>query len=50
VIISRKMRGEGHVARMGERRSAYRILVGENAGVDERIILKSMLRKWDGVA
>ena len=29
VIKSRRMRWEGHVARMGERRCAYRILVGK---------------------
>jgi hypothetical protein len=27
---SRKMRGAGHVARMGEMRNAYRVLVGES--------------------
>jgi hypothetical protein len=29
VIKSRRMRWAGHVARMGERRNAYRILVGK---------------------
>jgi hypothetical protein len=29
VIISRRMRWAGHVARMGERRGVYRILVGK---------------------
>jgi hypothetical protein len=29
MMRSRRMRGEGHVARMGERRNAYRILVGK---------------------
>ena len=29
VIKSRRMRWEGHVARMGERRGVYRILVGK---------------------
>jgi len=28
VIKSRRMRGAGHVARMGERRGVYRVLVG----------------------
>jgi hypothetical protein len=28
MIKSRRMRWAGHVARMGERRNAYRILVG----------------------
>jgi len=29
VIKSRRMRWAGHVARMGERRGVYRVLVGE---------------------
>jgi hypothetical protein len=29
MIKSRRMRGAGHVARMGEKRNAYRILVGK---------------------
>ena len=32
VIKSRRMRWAGHVARMGERRGAYRVLVGETWG------------------
>jgi hypothetical protein len=32
VIISRRMRWTGHVARMGERRSVYRVLVGRPEG------------------
>jgi hypothetical protein len=32
MIKSRKMRFEGHVARMGEKRNAYRILVGKPEG------------------
>jgi hypothetical protein len=49
VIQSRRMRWVGHVARMGERRGAYRVLVGrpeakrdhlEDLGIDGRIILK----------
>jgi hypothetical protein len=32
MIKSRKMRWEGHVARMGEKRNAYRILVGTPEG------------------
>jgi hypothetical protein len=48
VIKSRRLRLAGHVARMGERRGAYRALVGkpegmshlEDPGVDGRIILK----------
>jgi hypothetical protein len=43
----------GHATRMGERRGAYRILVGksegrnhlENPGIDGRIILKWILEK-----
>jgi hypothetical protein len=32
VIKSRRMRGAGHVARMGEGRSVYRVLVGRPEG------------------
>jgi hypothetical protein len=32
MIKSRKMRWTGHVARMGEKRNAYRILVGNPEG------------------
>jgi hypothetical protein len=32
IIKSRKMRWAGHVARMGEKRSAYRLLVGMPEG------------------
>jgi hypothetical protein len=32
MIYSREMRWEGHVARMGEQRIAYRILVGKPGG------------------
>ena len=50
------MRWAGHVARLGERRGAYRILVGKPEGknhledpvVDGRIILKLIFRKWEG--
>jgi len=50
------MRWAGHVARMGERRGVYRVLVGKPEGknhledpdVDGRIILRWIFRKWDG--
>jgi hypothetical protein len=56
VIKSRRMRWMGHVARMGEKRVAYRILVGRHGegdhlgdpGVDGRIILRWIFGKWDG--
>jgi len=32
VIKSRRVRWAGHVARMGERRSVYRVLVGKHEG------------------
>jgi len=32
VIKSRRMRGAGHVARMGEGRGVYRVLVGKPGG------------------
>jgi hypothetical protein len=54
VIKSRK-RWAGHVARMGEKRDVYRVLVGKPGGkdhwgdqdVDGRIILRWIFRKWD---
>jgi len=55
VIKSRRMLWAGHVARMGERRSVYRALVGkregknhlEDPGVDGRVILRKFFRKWN---
>jgi hypothetical protein len=44
VIKSRRMRWEGHVARMGERRGAYRALVGKPEG---RKPLGRPRRRWD---
>jgi hypothetical protein len=32
IIKSRRMRWEGHVARMGEKRNAYRLFVGKPEG------------------
>ena len=55
VIKWRRMRWAGHVACMGERRGVYRVLVGKHEGkrphrrpgVDGRIILRWIFRKWD---
>jgi hypothetical protein len=44
VIKSRKLRWTGHVARMGERRGAYRALVGKPEG---RRSLRRPRRKWE---
>ena len=57
VIKLRRMRWVEHVARMGERRGVYRVLVGNlsvrehfgDPGVDGRIILRLIFRKWDVV-
>jgi len=52
---SRRMRWTGHVARMGEGRGVYRVLVGKPEGKrpfgrhtrrDGRIILRRIFRKW----
>ena len=56
VIKSRRMRWAGHVARVGEGRDVYGILVGnprgrdhlEDPGIDGKIILKWIFRMWDG--
>jgi hypothetical protein len=55
VIKSRRMRWVGHVARMGERRGVYMVLVGKpeerdhlvDPRVDGRIILRWIFGKWD---
>jgi hypothetical protein len=57
MIKSRRMRWAGHAARMGERRNAYRILVGKPEGksyyedldVGVRMILKWILKRYDEV-
>jgi hypothetical protein len=45
------MRWAGHVARVGERRDVYRVLVGKpegrRPGIDGTIILRWIFRKWD---
>ena len=55
VINSRRMRWAGHVARMGEEREVYRVLVGKQEGGDHWgdlgedgwIILGCISRRWD---
>jgi hypothetical protein len=47
MIKSRKMRWAGHVARMGEKRKAYRILVGKPEG--NRLLLRFRLRWEDNI-
>jgi hypothetical protein len=43
MIKSRRMRWAGHVARMGEKRNAYRLLVGKPEG---KIPLGRPRRRW----
>ena len=57
VIKSRIMRWAGHVARMEEGRVVHRVLVGKpdcknhwgDQDVDGRMIIRWILRKWEGV-
>jgi hypothetical protein len=44
VIKSRRIRWAGHVARMGERRSVYRVLVGKPEG---KTPLGRPRRRWE---
>ena len=44
VIKPRRMRWEGHVARMGERRGVYRVLVGKPEG---KRPLWRLRRRWE---
>jgi hypothetical protein len=44
VIKSRRMRWEGHVARMGEGRGVYRVLVGQSEG---KTPLGRPTRRWE---
>jgi hypothetical protein len=43
MIKSRRMRGAGHVARMGEKRNVYSIMVGKREG---KIPLGRPRRRW----
>ena len=43
VIKSRRMRWAGHVARMGEARGAYRVLVGKREG---KRPVRRLRRRW----
>jgi hypothetical protein len=45
IIKSRKMRWTGHVARMGEKRNEYRLLVGKPEG---KRLLGRPRRRWVG--
>jgi hypothetical protein len=47
IIKSRRMRWAGHVARMGEKRNAYRLLVGKQEG--KRPLGRPRLRRVDNI-
>ena len=54
VIKSRRIRWVGHVAHVGDRRSAYRVLEGRlqgkrPLGIHGRIMLKWIIKKWYGM-
>jgi hypothetical protein len=52
IIKSRRMKWAGHIARMGEKRNAYRLLVGKPEGkipLGRRPIFGWILEMWDGV-
>jgi hypothetical protein len=50
IVKSRMIRWAGHVARMGEKRNAYRLLVGKpDQDVGGWIILGWILERWGGV-
>ena len=44
MIKSRRIRWAGHVARMGERRGVYRVLVGKPEG---KTALETPRRRWE---
>ena len=44
VMQSRRIRWEGHVARMRERRSVYRVLIGKPEG---KRPLERLRRRWE---
>jgi hypothetical protein len=51
IIKARRMIWAGHVARMGEKRNAYRLLLGKPEGrrpLGGWIILGRILERWDG--
>jgi hypothetical protein len=48
IIKSRRIRWAGHVARLGENRNAYRLLVGKPEG-KRPLILGWILKRWDEV-
>ena len=55
VIKSRIIRWPWHVACMGDKKGVYRVLMGKpekrdhlgDPGVDDRILLRWIIRKWD---